>query len=33
MGLFSLEEAGKAGPDAELTTVACKHSTAETVHG
>jgi hypothetical protein len=33
MGLLSLEETGKAGPDAELTAVACKHSTAETVHG
>ena len=29
MGLLSLEETGKAGPDAELTAVACKHSTAE----
>lgn len=33
MALLSLEETGKAGPDAELPAVACEHTSAETVHG
>lgn len=33
VGLFSLEETGKAGPDAELPAVASKYSSAKTVHG